>query len=208
MTTMFRTMWQTLGAATLALALTGTAVMAQGKPTRIRGTIEAVAGGVYTIKTRSGDTVKVTLADKGRVSGIVKASLDDVKVDSYIGISAMPQPDGSQKAIHIHIFPAAMRGVAEGFRPWDNQPGATMTNAAVETKVAGKDGSTLMMKYKGGEKKVIVPPGIPIVTYVPAKPDELKPGAKIMIVAAMKKPDGVYETRSISYGKDGLTPPM
>jgi hypothetical protein len=134
--------------------------------------------------------------------------MDDIKVGSYIGISAMPQADGSQKAIHIHIFPAAMRGVAEGHRPWDNQPGATMTNAAVDSTVTSKNGQVLMMKYKGGEKKVVVPTGIPIVTYVPGSKDELKPGAKIMIVAAMKKPDGIYEAGSISVGRDGMTPPM
>lgn len=205
---MNRNIWHGLGAAGLALVLGASAVWAQGKPLRIRGTIEKVDGAVYTVKARGGETLKVKLAEKGSVRGIVKASLDDIKVNSYIGISAMPQPDGSQKAIHIHIFPAAMRGVAEGFRPWDNQPGATMTNAAVDTKVAAKDGQVLMMKYKGGEKKVVVPPGIPIVTYVPGSPAELKPGAKIMIVAAMKQADGTYQTGSISVGRDGMTPPM
>jgi hypothetical protein len=205
---MHRMTLSALGAMGIALVMTTTTVLAQEKPIRVRGTIEKADGDVYTVKTRGGETLKIKLSDKGTVRGIVKASLDDIKVGSYIGISAMPQADGSQKAIHIHIFPAPMRGVAEGHRPWDNQPGATMTNAAVDTKVAAKDGSTLMMKYKGGEKKVVVPPGIPIVTYLPGSKDELKPGAKIMIVAAMKQPDGTYQAGNISVGRGGMTPPM
>lgn len=134
--------------------------------------------------------------------------MSDIKPGSYIGVSAMPQPDGSQRALHVHIFPEPMRGVAEGHFPWDVRPSSTMTNATVEQTVTGVDGQTITVKYKDGEKKVIVPPEAPIVTYLPGDKAELKPGAKIFIVAAQKQPDGTLSAARVSVGRDGLTPPM
>jgi hypothetical protein len=120
----------------------------------------------------------------------------------------MPQADGSQRAVEVHIFPEAMRGTGEGHRPWDLRPQSTMTNANVEETVTGIDGQTLTLKYKDGEKKVIVPPDTPIVTYVMGNRSELAPGTKIFIPAATKQPDGTLETARVNFGKDGLTPPM
>jgi hypothetical protein len=120
----------------------------------------------------------------------------------------MPQPDGSQKAIEVHIFPEAMRGTGEGHYPWDLRADTTMTNANVEETVAGVDGQTLTLKYKTGEKKVIVTPQTVIVTYNPSDKTELKPGAQIFIGAAKKQADGTLLAPRINYGKDGLTPPM
>ena len=120
----------------------------------------------------------------------MKVSLADVKPGSYIGVSAMPQSDGTERAMHIHIFPEAMRGTGEGYRPFDLRPGSTMTNAAVDTTVVGTDGQMVTVKYKDGEKKFVVPADAPIVAYVPGTRDELKPGAKIMIFNAVKQPDG------------------
>lgn len=194
-----------MGAAAMGLAIVATSAVAQE---RVRGTIEQVAGNVLTVKTREGQEVKIKLPDNARVLGIQKASLDEVKPGSYVGVSAMPQTDGSQKALHVHIFLDAMRGVAEGFGPWDVRPNSTMTNATVDTTVAGTDGRTLTLKYKDGEKKIVVPPDAPIVKYVPGNKDELKPGAKIFIVAAVKQPDGTLEAPNVSVGLDGLTPPM
>jgi hypothetical protein len=142
------------------------------------------------------------------VSGVVTTQLSEIKPGSYIGVSAMPQPDGSQRALHVHIFPEPMRGVAEGHFPWDVQPSSTMTNATVEQIVAGVDGQTITVKYKDGEKKVVVPTDVPIVTYLPGDKGELKPGAKIFIVAAQKQPDGTLSAARVSVGRDGLTPPM
>jgi hypothetical protein len=181
---------------------------AADRPIRIRGTIEQVDGAAITVKARDGASMVVKLTDTGTVRGIVAVTLADVKAGSYIGVSAMPQPDGSQKAMHIHIFPEAMRGTGEGFSQWDNVPGSTMTNAAVDNRVASVDGEVLTLKYKDGEKKIIVPAGIPIVTYLPGTKDELKPGAKVMINGARKQADGSYQAPNISVGRDGLTPPM
>jgi len=196
-----------VGVTAMGLAIVATSAFAQER-VRVRGTIEQVAGNVLSVKTREGQEVKIKLADNARVLGLDKASIDDVKKGSYIGVSAMPQTDGSQKALHVHIFLEAMRGVGEGFGPFDVRPNSTMTNATVDTIVTGTDGHTLTVKYKDGEKKIIVPPDVPIVKYVPGNRDELKPGAKIMIFAAIKQPDGTLETPNISVGLNGLTPPM
>jgi hypothetical protein len=196
-----------LGAAALGLVFVTTAALAQER-VRVRGTIENVDGNVLTVKTREGQDVKVKLPDNARVLGIEKASIDDIKQGSYIGVSAMPQTDGSQKALHVHIFLDAMRGVAEGFGPWDVKPNSTMTNATVDNMVTGTDGRTITVKYKDGEKKIIVPPEAPIVKYVPGNKDALKAGAKIFIVAAVKQPDGTLEAPNVSVGLNGLTPPM
>lgn len=177
---------------------------AQQPPVRVRGEIVKVDGNTVVIKSREGSDVTVRLTDNARVSGIVKASLGDI----YIGASALPQPDGSQKALHVHIFPEALRGVAEGHFPYDVQPGSTMTNATVAEVAGMADGQTIVVKYKDGEKKIVVQPGIPIVTYAPGKMDELKPGAQIIIMAAQKQPDGTLQAGSINVGRDGMKPPM
>ena len=178
---------------------------------RVRGTIEQVEGQTLMVKSRDGAELKVVLADNALIVGIVKASLSDIKPGSFVGVTGMPQADGSQKAVEVHIFPEAMRGTGEGHYPWDLQPQSTMTNAnvvSVEQTVTGVEGRTLTMKYKDGEKKIIVPPDVPIVTYVMGDKSELKPGAKIFIAAAKRQPDGTLQAPLVNFGKDGLTPPM
>lgn len=206
--------WQrTLIGAGLGVALIGTAVAQQQQqpPMRIRGQIEKIDGNTLTVKARDGATLTVNVPDNVRVMNFVKASLADIKPNSYIGVTAMPQPDGSQKAIAIHIFLEAQRGTGEGHRPWDLRPGSTMTNAAVETTAGSVDGQVLTVKYKQGdkvdEKKVIVPPDAAIVTYAPADKGELKAGAQIIIFGAQKQADGTLQAQAVNVGK-GITPPM
>jgi hypothetical protein len=182
---------------------------AQQPPTvRIRGTIDGVDGKTMSIKTREGNDVKVNMTDDISVIGIAKTSLSEIKPGSYIGVSALPQPDGSQKAFAIHIFPEAMRGAAEGHRPWDQRPNSTMTNATVAQTVTAVDGQVIDVKYKDGEKKVVVPPDAAIVAFVSGEKSEIKPGAKVIIFGAMKKGDGSLETNRIGIGRDGIAPPM
>ena len=186
-----------------------TQAVAQQPPTvRIRGTIEAVDGNVLSIKTREGTDVKVKMTDNAAVFAVVKTELSEIKQGSYIGVSAMPQPDGVQKAFAVHIFPENQRGAAEGFRPWDARPGSSMTNAAVAETVKGTDGQDILVKYKDGEKKVVVPPDTPIVTFVASDKSEIKSGAKVIIFGANKKDDGTLEAARVNVGRDGLTPPM
>jgi hypothetical protein len=176
-------------------------------PSRVRGTIEGVNGDVLSVKSRGGEDVKLRMTNDVRVVGITKISLSDIKLGSFIGTTTVPGPDGSQNAVEVHVFPEDMRGTGEGSRPYDLRPNSTMTNATVAETVAGNDGHTLTVKYKNGEKKVVVSPDTPVVTYVPADKSDLKAGAKV--IAFMKKlPDGSFETNRVSVGRDGLTPPM
>ena len=176
-------------------------------PTRVRGTIEGIDGDVVAVKSRSGDDVKLHMTSGMRIVGIVKISLADIKVGSFIGATTVPGPDGANNAVEVHVFPEDMRGTGEGSRPYDLRPNSSMTNATVAESVAGKDGDTLLIRYKGGEKKVVVGADTPVVTYVPGDKSDLKAGAQI--IAFMKKlPDGSLETNRVSVGRDGLTPPM
>jgi hypothetical protein len=184
------------------------ALAQQPERMNVRGTIEKIAGNAMMVKTREGADVTIALADNVAVRGVEKVALSDVKPGSYIGVSAMPQSDGTERAMHIHIFPETMRGAGEGYRPFDVRPGSTMTNAAVDTTVVGTDGQIITVKYRDGEKKFVVPADAPIVAFVPGTRDELKPGAKIMVFNAVKQPDGMLQAAAVSVGRDGLTPPM
>jgi hypothetical protein len=208
---MTMTIWRLCGAILSGVMLTTTVSFAQQPPQtmRIRGQIDQVDGNLLQIKARSGDEVKVKLVDPARVLAVVKASLADIKTGAFIGVTAMPQADGTQKAIAIHIFMESQRGVVpERFGPWDLRPGSTMTNAIVETSVTGAGGQTLTVKYKDGEKTVIIPPDTPIVAMMPGSKDELKPGVATIIMAATKQPDGSLTTPAIFVGRGGVVPPM
>ena len=190
-----------------AMSVIAASAFAQ-QPARIRGQIEKVDGPTLSLKTRDGGTLDVKVADDARVSALVKASLADITKDSFIGIAGMPQPDGSVKAFSVHIFLPAQRGVVpDRHGPWDARPGSTMTNAYVDSMVTEKDGNTLTVKYKEGEKKVIVGPDTAIASVAPGNKDELKPGAQIIIMASDKQPDGSVLAKNLYVGR-GLTPAM
>jgi hypothetical protein len=190
-----------------AAAVVATAAWAQGPQTvRLRGVIEKVDGNTVTAKSDKGDELKINLADKMLVVAVVKASLADIKDGDFIGSGAMPQPDGSQKAIEVHIFAESMRGTGEGFRPWDGAPNSTMTNGTAGSAVTSVDGPVVTVKYKDGEKKIIVTPDVPIVRYEIADMSAVKPGVAFSIVAAVKKPDGSFDINRINVGRDGVVP--
>ena len=191
----------------LALACTSSLALAQ-ETVRLRGAIEGVDGKTYTVKTRDGQSVKVVLGDKPVFVAIVKSSMADIKPGTFVGVTALPESDGSLRAVEVHIFPEAMRGTGEGHRPWDLAPQATMTNANVETAVSAVHGQTLSVKYKDGEKTIKVTPETAVVSFAPGDQADVKAGTKIFIAAAQKQPDGSLQTQRINYGEDGLTPPM
>ena len=212
------TMWKVLGAGAIALLCTASmqpqqAAVAQGMmqqtqaappPVRVRATITKVDGGVLTVKAREGSEMTVKLADNAPVNEIDKASLADLKTGSYVAVTGMPQPDGSQKALAVYIFPEAQRGLAEGHRPWDFAPNSTMTNATVDSQVKGVDGETLTVKYKDGEQKVLVTPATKIITATKKSAADLKPGQKIFVIAAKKLPDGTLEAPNLAFGDYGV----
>jgi hypothetical protein len=175
---------------------------------RVRGTIERLDDSAFIIKTRDGAEVKLALTDKPLFVEIVQATTSDIKSGDFVGSTGLTQPDGSQKAIEVHIFPESMRGTGEGHYDWDLRPNTKMTNANVEESVASVDGQMLTVKYKNGEKKILVTPDTKVVSYVMGDKADLKPGTKIFVGAAKKQPDDTLQTARITYGKDGLTPPM
>jgi len=189
-----------------AAFLVGGQASAQQPPTtRVRGTIESLDGNVLAVKARDGASVKIKLADDARVTGMSRMKLEDVKQGSYIGVAGMPEADGSQKAVSVVIFPESARGLGDGFKPYDLQPNSTMTNAAVSEMVEANDGKTLTVKYKDGEKKIILNSQTQYSTFSPGSRDELKPGVKV-IVTATKADDGSLQSKGMIYGRDGLQP--
>jgi len=204
---MSNTLQRMLVVASFAVVCTVLPASAQ-ETVRIRGTIESVAGDGYVVKNRDGAEYKVVVTDPGLYVAIVKSTMADIKPGMFVGATGMTQPDGSQKAIEVHIFPESMRGTGEGHYDWDLKPNTKMTNANVEQTVAGVDGPVLSVKYKDGEKKVMVTPETAVVTYVVGDKSDLKPGIKIFVGAGKKQADGTVQTPRVTYGKDGLTPPM
>jgi hypothetical protein len=193
----------------IALLITSSiAVAQQPNAVHVRGTIERKDHQTLDVRGRGGETLKVKLADNAPVRTVVKASLSDVKTGSFVGITAMPQPDGTQKAVEIHIFPEAMRGTGEGHRPWDLMPNSTMTNATIANEVASRSGKTLVLKYKDGEKTFEVSPNVTVVTFAPATEADLKPGEKVFSAAANKLPDGTIVASNITVGRNGINPAM
>ena len=193
---------------TVAIALLfATAAHAQ-QPGRIRGQIEKVDGATYVLKARDGTTLNVKLADDARVSALEKASLADIKNDTFIGIAGMPKPDDSIEAFSIHIFLPAQRGVVpDRHGPWDARPNSTMTNAYVTSIVKEKDGETLTVKYKDGEKKIVVTPQTMIAAAAPGSKDEFKAGAQIIIFGWDKQADGSILAKTLYVGRS-VTPAM
>jgi hypothetical protein len=195
-----------LALSTLAIIVSDHAALAQDT-VRVRGTIESIDGATYLIKARDGAELKVALADKAQIAAVVTASLTDIKQGLFVGVTAMPQADGSLRAVEVHILPEATRGTPEGHYSWDLRPKSTMTNANVDQVVTAVDGQTLTLKYKDGEKKIFVAADTPIVAYVRGDNNDLKPGAKVFI-AAIKQPDGTLQGRAWRVGRDGVMPPM
>jgi hypothetical protein len=179
---------------------------AQQQTLRVTGVVESFDGRVLAIRSDKLGEVKVSLAANATVFGVAEAKLADVKPGSYIGVGAMPQPDGSQRAIQVTILAESQRGLSEGHRPWDARPNSTMTNGTVDQTVGSVDGQVVMIKYKDGEKKIVVPPDAIIRAYVVGDKSELKPGARIAIVRALKKSDGALEADRVNVGRGEVVP--
>src|SRR5467141_1044603 len=205
-TTRSGTVQRALATVSFALIRIATPASAADDTVRIRGTIESVEGPVYVVKNRDGAELKLTVTDNPLFVAISPSTMADIKPGMFVGSAGMMQADGTQKAIEVHIFPESMRGTGEGHYDWDLKPQSKMTNANVEQTVAGVDGQMLSVKYKGGEKKILVTPGTAIVTYVTGDRSDLKPGTKIFVSAAKKQADGTVQTPRITYGRNGAGP--
>jgi hypothetical protein len=188
-------------AASLVLAQTAESV-------RVRGTISKFEGSTLTVKTREGSSDAITLVPDWKVSGVAKASVDDIKVGDFVGIASTPTADGTAGALEVVIFPAALKGAGEGDRPWDLQPDSSMTNGTVADQVTGVDGPTVTLTYDNGqEKKISIPGGTPIVTFAPATPADLTPGAAVFVIAE-RDANGALTSGRVVVGNHGVPPPM
>jgi hypothetical protein len=183
------------------------ALAQEGTPTRIRGTIETLDDQTLVVKSREGRELSVILSNDLKVSAVNKAQLSDIKQGDFIGTAAVPGTDGKLHAQEVVIFPEALRGTGEGYRPWDLTPDSTMTNATVAEVAEGAQGRLLKLKYKDGEKEIDVPAEAPIVTLASGDPSLLQPGTAVFITA-MKAPDGTLAASRVIAGKDGVRPPM
>ena len=188
-------------------AIAATAVCAQPLPAvRVAGTVENFNGRILSVRSDKLGEVKINLTDNVTVFGVSQATLADIKLGSYVGIGATPQPDGSQRAVQVTVMAESQRGLSEGHRPWSARPNSTMTNGTVDETVAGVDGRVLTVKYKDGEKKIIVPPDAIIRAYAAGDKSELTPGAHIAIVRAFKQPDGSLEASRVNVGRGEVVP--
>jgi len=193
---------------TCLFAISVMPALGQSSPTRIRGTIVGLEGNVLTVATAA-ENRRVTLADGFRVNYVVKADLAKLVAGAYVGSAAVAQPDGTLRALEVHIFPEAMRGTGEGHQPYDLGAQSTMTNGTVDAAalVESVNGRVLTVKYKDGEKKIFVANDTPIVAYEAADAKALIPGAHVYIVA-QRGPDGSLSAARVNVGKNGLVPPM
>jgi hypothetical protein len=198
-----------------SLLVTAFAVHAQAPApmVRVRGVIEKVDANSLTVKNRSGEVVTLVRPADMNVSEVVPIPMTDIKLNSFVGVGATPQSDGTQRAVEVLVFPEAARGTGEGFRPWDYMPGGTMTNATVATLAEAPSstagGQKMVLKYKDGEQTIIVPPGTPIITFKPGNADQaalVVPGAKVTITAQTK--DGKPIAMRMLVGRNGFTPPL
>ena len=189
-----------------ALPLLAASALAEG-PTRVRGTILSLDGTTLHVRSAVGQEVTVALAQDYKVTALLPAHLADIAPGSFIGTAADAQPDGTLVAREVHIFPEAMRGAGEGFRPFDLGPKSTMTNGTVGQEVKGMTGNTLTVAFKGGVKTILVPPAAPVVTFAPGDRAMLAPGQHV-IVQAQAGAGGALMADRVTVGKDGLVPPM
>ena len=191
-----------------ALALCAAAVTAQpaAPSMRLRGTVEKFDATSLVIKERNGETMTLALADNFSVSEVLPIDPGAIQAGAFIGTAAMPGPDGSLAALEVLVFPEAPRGTGEGHSPWDLQPGSTMTNATVAAIAPGAKGRTMTLRYKDGEKTIVVPDGIPIVTLKPGDRSLLVPGAKVIVTAQLR--NGQPTALRATAGRNGFAPPM
>jgi hypothetical protein len=198
-------MAKTFFAVVLALICANAGLAQPAASQRIAGTVERVEGRSLSVKAADGASVTIELAGKAAVFDVSKATLADLKPGSFIGVGAMPQADGSQRAIQVTIFAESQRGTGEGHRSW-NRPNSTMTNGTVDATLASVDGQVLTVKYRDGEKKIVVPPDAVILIYSTGDIRELKPGAHVAFSRATKKADGVFEADRVNVGHGEVIP--
>jgi hypothetical protein len=172
---------------------------------RLRGSIVSVGADTLVLRDRGGQVVELALAPNLVVTEAFPIALSEIKPGSFIGSGALPQADGTQRAIAVLVFPESMRGTGEGHRPFDFLPQSTMTNATVADVVAATDGPRLTVKYKDGEKTIVVPPQAPVFSLKPGDRGLLVPGAGVSVTA--QEVGGRPTATRVTAGRNGFAPP-
>lgn len=173
---------------------------------RLRGEVQSYEAPKLVIKERSGKVITMTLPEGLPIGEVIPTDITAIQPGAFIGTAAVPRADGQLQALEVVVFPEAARGSGEGHYPWDLKPDSSMTNATVADLARSTQGRTLTLRYKDGEKKVLVPDGVPVVTFRPGSPALIVPGAKVFIVTEMM--DGEYAPRRFLIGRNGFQPPM
>ncbi|UVM48886.1 MULTISPECIES: hypothetical protein [unclassified Pseudomonas] len=179
---------------------------APGMRIGVRGEITGISADVMKIHVNSGENVVINLTRDTKTHAVTLANIEDIKPGSYIGSAAVPQEDGTLKALEVHVFPPELAGSGDGHRPFDLVKGSSMTNGSVGDLVVS-NGRVLTVNYKGGQQTILVPEDVPIVNVVPGDRSLLKVGVKI-VTFVTQSADGTLTAQSIAAGKDGITPPM
>ena len=189
------------------LLLLATAVTAQPAPSvRLRGAIEKADATSILLKERDGREISLVYADNLAIFEVLPIDPSAIQTGTFVGTTAVPGPDGTLSAVEVHVFPEAARGTGEGHRPWDLLPNSTMTNATVTSITPGPNERTITLRYKDGEKKVVVPNGIPIVTNVSGDRSLLVVGAKVIVDERLQNGQAIMSR--VIVGRNGFAPPM
>lgn len=189
-----------------ALVIMSAAAFAQ-TPGRVRGTITAIEGNMLSVKSRESQDLKIELAPNATFAYMKALKLSDIAPGTPLGTSAVKGPDGQIVARELHVFSKDRPIPNEGHRPWDLEPGSTMTNAMVTSMVQANNGHELTLKYKDGAQQVIVPNNIPIVMAVDGDRSLLVAG-QYAYIAVTTDTGGKMTATRVQVTKDGVKPPQ
>ena len=192
--------------ALLLVLACGVAAAQSSQPVRMRGTVESFAAPNLVIRERSGKMFTLIVPEETGVAEVIPTDITSIQPGSFVGTAALPRADGKLESLEVVVFPEAARGAGEGHYPWDLKPESSMTNATVADLARSADGRTLTLRYKGGEKTVVVPEGVPVVTLRPGDRSLIVPGARVFIVA--EPTDDQFIVRRLMIGRNGFQPPM
>ncbi|MCB8883199.1 hypothetical protein ACELLULO517_23320 [Acidisoma cellulosilytica] len=193
-------------AAAVGIAILGAIAPAVAASQHVRGSVVAITDTEITIATRSGATENFAVNSGTHFLGESTGTMADIKPGSYIGSAAVPMAGGSGKlrALEVTVFPPAMAGIGEGHFPYDLGKSSSMTNGTVGNLVAS-NGNTMKVNYKGGEKTIVVPADVPVVTIAPGAANEITSGVKVIILPAKGDPNAAG---AVLFGRNGITPPQ